>query len=81
MSRPPRIPGPAHTAQRKAGQPPTAAMVAQFAALGQAVRQHCDRGDFQAALPFANQALALAPGHPVVLGDLALCPMRLRPTP
>ena len=77
MPRPPRIPGPAITAQRKVGQAPTAAMVAQLAALGQAVRQHCDRGDFQAALSFANQALALAPGHPVVLGDLALCRMRL----
>ena len=55
---------------------PTAAMVAQLAALGQAVRQRCDRGEFQAALPFATQALALAPGHPVVLGDLALCYMR-----
>ena len=52
-------------------------MVAQLAALGQAVRQGCDRGDFPAALSFATQALALAPGHPVVLGDLALCHMRL----
>lgn len=46
-------------------------------ALGQQVRALNGAGDFAGALKAATQALAMAPGHPVVLADLALCHMRL----
>ncbi|MEY2891659.1 MAG: hypothetical protein RJA98_1567 [Pseudomonadota bacterium] len=46
-------------------------------ALGQQVRALNAAGDFEGARQAATQALALAPGHPIVLADLALCQMRL----
>jgi hypothetical protein len=56
---------------------PSKTLQARFAALGQEVRTLCGRAEFARALTVAEQALAMAPGHPRVLGDIALCRMRL----
>lgn len=56
---------------------PSAATVARFAALGAEVQRLSAAGAHAQALTVAQQALRLAPGHPVVMGDLALCHMRL----
>jgi hypothetical protein len=50
---------------------------ARLQALGGQVKALSARGDYAGALAAAESALALAPGHAVVLGDVALGRMRL----
>ena len=61
--------------KRAAG--PSPATVARFARLGHEVQRLSHARQFASALAAARQALQLAPGHPVVLGDMVLCRMRL----
>lgn len=56
---------------------PTPAAQAQLAALGRQVQQLIGSGDFRAALVAARAALIMVPDNGRVLGDIALCHMRL----
>jgi Flp pilus assembly protein TadD len=49
----------------------------QLAKLKEHYLQMLQIRDFSQALSVAEQALVLMPGHPQVLGDVALCQMRL----
>lgn len=49
----------------------------QLADLNRRYLQHLESGDWPAAYALAQQALAAMPGHPQILGDVALCQMRL----
>jgi tetratricopeptide (TPR) repeat protein len=50
---------------------------AQLSAFGRSYSTHVQAGDFAAALEVTKQAHALVPQHPKVIGDAALCYLRL----
>ena len=51
---------------------------AQLQALGKRYTELAAAGDYAAGLETLAQALRLAPNHPTILGDRALCHLRLK---
>lgn len=61
----------------RGGGAPSAAAQARLSALGADVRRLIDQQSFKDALVAAQAALRMVPGNANVLGDIALCHMRL----